>query len=117
METTHLPRSHTRLAETTVGAPYGHVPGHQYHDVDVLISRSAGGTIRVQIVETWGSCQGYDEEHGRRSVVARDVSLEQACREATVRARTAGIREGYLIEAMSQAEDAAAEIIEEKVVQ
>ena len=46
--------------------PYGHVPGHNYLDVEI---EAAGEMATLTI--TWGSAQGYDEEHGREEYSAR----------------------------------------------
>ncbi len=49
----------TKAQSYYAGRPYGHVPGHHYLDVDICVTaRCASITI------TWGSAQGYDEEHG-----------------------------------------------------
>lgn len=90
------------LAESEKGTPYGHVPGHQYHDVAVTIGKR-GEKIRVEVVEVWGSAQGYDEEHGRNRVVAIDADLDAAVRIANSRSKEAGIREDYMIQALSTA--------------
>ena len=107
MKTAYCPKTHEELASVSVGKEYGHVPGHQYHDVDVVISRM-GDRYRVHVVESWGSAQGHDEEHGRVEVVARGDSLQEAIREARQRASEAGIVEegaAYLTRALSAAED------------
>lgn len=91
------------------GKAYGHVPGHQYHDVDVTIRRTRNGNWTVEILETWGSAQGYDEEHGRKRVIGRDDSLAGAVRDARQRAKSAGIGPDYIEEAISAAEDEAAQ--------
>src|SRR5262245_46503982 len=50
------------------GRPYGHVPGHEYLDVEVLKRRS-----NFVLLVTWGSAQGrHDQEHGR-SEYSRDT--------------------------------------------
>lgn len=91
------------IAEGEKGIPYGHVPGHHYHDVFVTISKR-GEKSRVEVVEVWGSAQGHDdEEYGRNRVVAIDTSLANAIRIANLRAKEAGIREDYLIQALSSA--------------
>lgn len=92
----------TKIAEASKGTPYGHVPGHNYHDVDVTISQS-GAKLRVEVLETWGSAQGYDREHGRNRVVAIDEDLDTAVRIANSRAKEAGIRGDYMIQALSSA--------------
>jgi hypothetical protein len=99
-------------ATGSAGKAYGHVPGHQYHDVDVTIRRTRNGCWTVEILETWGSAQGYDEEHGRKKVIGRDDSLESAVRDARQRATSADIDPDYTDEAVSEAESEAAEEIE-----
>lgn len=111
------------VSEASAGKAYGHVPGHQYHDVDVVISvrPPAGAGIgpnvsrpwRVHVVESWGSAQGYDEEHGRREAVGRGEGIEEACQSARDRAAKAGIECEYLEQALSKAEDAAEDRCEE----
>jgi hypothetical protein len=119
MRTAYAPKTHTQLASVNVGVPYGHVPGHQYRDVDVVIStptrsRQGDSLYRCHIVESWGSAQGRDEEHGRREVIGRGPSIQAACSNALCAAKQAGITEGYLAEAVSQALDAAEEAIAEQ---
>ena len=92
----------TEISTACKGTPYGHVPGHSYHDVDVSIGM-CGQKFRVEILETWGSAQGYDEEHGRNRVVAIDADLDAAVRTANSHAKEAGVREDYLIQALSSA--------------
>ena len=99
----------TTRAQASKGTPYGHVPGHQYHDVDVSISDNfdplGQRTLkhRVEILEVWGSAQGCDEEHGRNRIVAIDADLDEAVRIASSRADTAGMRKEYVVQALSQA--------------
>jgi hypothetical protein len=64
------------------------------------------------VVESWGSAQGYDEEHGRREVIGRGTIVETATEDARVRARDAGITYEYLEQALSLAEDEALEAAE-----
>ena len=101
------------VASACRGAAYGHVPGHQYHDVEVGIGRR-GSVYRAAVLETWGSCQGYDEEHGRRKVVARSTSWREALDGALSQARGAGIGteepvSEYLARAASACRDEAEE--------
>lgn len=114
MRTAYCPKSHGKLAEASAGVAFGHVPGHQYRDVDVVVSVSATMAIRVHVCESWGSCQGHDEEHGRREVVGRGQSVQEACNTAMSRAIAAGIGREYLTQALSQAEDAATEEMEDR---
>lgn len=101
----------TVIAEAENGKPYGHVPGHQYHDVKVTIGKR-GKKIRVDVFEVWGSAQGYDEEHGRNRVVAIDTDLDSAVRIANSRAKEAGIREDYMIQALSIAHADAVDVLD-----
>ena len=68
----------------TSGKSYGHVPGHHYHDVEVSIERKPNGRWMVDILETWGNNQGYDEEQGKRQVIGRDATLDAAVERATL---------------------------------
>lgn len=111
MRTAYSPKSHVELSNESAGKAYGHDPGHHYHDVDVVVSRAKNDSIRVHICESWGSCQGYDEEHGRREAIGRGESIRSACQDARSRAKAAGITCEYLEQAMSLAEDAAEEAV------
>ena len=91
------------------GNEYGHVPGHQYRDVDVTIVRTRKGNWTVEILETWGSAQGYDEEHGRKKVIGRGNSLDGAVRDARTKAHEADIDREYMTQSLSCAEAEAAE--------
>ena len=91
------------------GTEYGHVPGHQYHDVDVTIVRTRKGKWTVEIFETWGSAQGYDEEHGRKKVIGRGDDLNDAVSDARTKAHEADIEREYMTQALSCAEAEAAE--------
>lgn len=107
MRTAYCPKSHTELASESVGKPYGHVPGHHYHDVEVVISKRAD-SFRVHVVESWGSAQGYDEEHGRREVIGRGGSIGSACDNALLMAKDAGLMAcEYTVQAVTKAKDAA----------
>tara|TARA_Y100000310_G_scaffold316852_2_gene369059 strand:+ start:1145 stop:1438 length:294 start_codon:yes stop_codon:yes gene_type:complete len=81
------------------------VPGHHYHDVDVVVSTRTS-KYRVHVVETWGSAQGYDEEHGRREAIGRGETVEEAIQDARERASNAGIECEWLEQAICAAEDA-----------
>ena len=106
--TTTCPASHTELAAVCVGKEYGHVAGHQYRDVHVMISRNNRG-YRCQIVEVWGQNRGCDEEEGRREVVERAGKLLDAASVAGLLAERARISDEYLSQALSQAVDIAQE--------
>ena len=108
MRTAYCPKSHTELASESTGRAYGHVPGHQYHDVDVVVS-TRSDKFRVHVCESWGSAQGYDEEHGRREAIGRGDSIRDAIDNARDRAASAGIETEYLEQSLSKAEDAAEE--------
>lgn len=108
MRTAYCPKSHVELASESSGKAYGHVPGHQYHDVDVVISERSG-KFRCHVVESWGSAQGYDEEHGRREAIGRGETIRAAVSDARTRSRDSGITCEYLEQALSMAEDAAEE--------
>jgi len=105
-------REWKKLADASKGTEYGHVPGRQYHDVDVTIS-TRDDKFRVEVLETWGSAQGYDEEHGRNRIVAIDDDMDTAVRIANARAKAAGIREDYMIQALSSAHADAVDKIDE----
>lgn len=95
---------------SSVGNEYGHAPGHQYHDVDVTIIRTRRGKWTVEILETSGNAQGYDEEHGRKQVIGRGDELSAAITDARERAERACIDNdnmGYLERAISGAESEA----------
>lgn len=98
--------------KATAGRPYGHVPGHHYHDVDVWIQRSANSRWFVTVLETWGSCQGRDEEHGRHQICGRGKSLDDAQAQAERLAQAAGINQEYLAQALSQAASEAEELMD-----
>lgn len=108
MRTAYCPKSHEELATESAFKPYGHVPGHQYHDCDVVVSNK-GDKFRVHVVESWGSCQGWDEEHGRREAIGRGDSIREAIADARTRAKDSGIECEYLEQALSKAEDSAEE--------
>lgn len=69
------------------GEPYGHVPGHSYHDVDIHHRQTTAGRHQVRIREVWGSAQGDDEEHGRNEWIGSGPDLESALDEAVREAR------------------------------
>lgn len=72
----------------SAGRPYGHVPGHRYVDVHVAVE--AKGRV-AKLTITWGSAQGYDEEHGREEYARRGAdpaSAIEAVRDAALDAQT-----------------------------
>lgn len=93
----------------TTGKSYGHVPGHHYHDVEVSIERKTNGRWMVDILETWGNNQGYDEEQGKRQVIGRDSTLDAAVERAERLAITAGIEKSFMAQSLSQAASEAEE--------
>ncbi len=103
----------TLKVTSSAGKKYGHVPGHNYHDVDVTISRTRPDRWTIEIVETWGGCQGHDEEHGRKTIMARGRTLEATVEEAARRAEAAELDRSYTTQALSCAEAGAAEEEEE----
>lgn len=94
MSTVYCPANHVLLSQSSVGTPYGHVHGHRYHDVDVLISRSTK-RYRCHVVETWGVGRvvGRDREEGRIAVVGRGDSAREAVSEAQSAAYRAGVNQ------------------------
>jgi len=110
MRTAYCPKSHADLASVSVGSPYGHVPGHQYGDADCLISRARNGTFRCHLVWSYGSAQGYDEEHGRTEVIGRGDSIHEAVVDCRHRVKETDLADNqYVPQALSQAEDEAEE--------
>ena len=119
MRTAYCPNTHRELAKTSKGEKYGHVPGHNYHDVDVVISQSRDGKFRCHIVESWGSAQGnYDQEHGRIEATGRGETIEAAANEAKeahiaiaghLIELEAGMETSYLAQAVAKAIDEATE--------
>ena len=99
-----------QIADANKGAKYGHMPGNQYHDVDVAIGQR-GDKFRVVVVETWGSAQGYDEEHDRNKVVVIDTDLDTAVWIASTCAQQAGIKQEYLVQALSNAHSEAVDAL------
>lgn len=116
MRTAYCPKSHEELASESAGLAYGHVPGHQYHDVNVVISRR-NDRYRIHAVESWGSAQGYDEEHGRREVIGRGTTLLNALCDVRERATAATITCEYFEQALSLAEDTAEEAIVDAIAE
>jgi hypothetical protein len=92
----------TRVASGTAGE-HG-MPGTGYHRVDGWVSRR-GKSWRCAIIEHWGSHQGYLEEHDCREVCASGQTGDEAIRFAARRAEAAEMRQGYLVQLVSQLED------------
>ncbi len=92
------------VAEGTAGTPYGHVPGHQFHDVIVTISHDRDANkFRAHVLEKWGSDQGYEEIHGSNEVSANDREWQTALLTVEERAREAGIEIPKLVQAIDAA--------------
>jgi hypothetical protein len=95
------------LANETRGNRYGHLPGHDYHDVNLAIfhrwHKTKGSRIKVEVLETWGVAERGDEERGRRRVTAIEDTLSAAISGADDQARGTGIHLGYLAEALLSA--------------
>ncbi len=108
---TYCPKAHKELGTASIGAPYNYVPRHQYSDVDVCISRAKNGTYRCHVVASWGSAQGYDEDHGRTEIIGRGDTIREACAEARDRAMDTDMNKNYLAQALSKAEDEAEEAV------
>lgn len=88
---------------TSAGNPYGHVPGHNYIDADLVSTPK-----KCKITITWGSSQGYDEEHGREEYTrtGRDQADAIAkCRDAAL-AEQNGESRRYIETAASRALEA-----------
>lgn len=102
------------IASAKAGKEYGHVPGHQYHDVKVSIGHR-GSKFRVQVEESWGSCRGVNnlEEAGNSRIVAIDDDLDAAVRIASSRAKEAQIAAEYLVQALSCAHSDAVDALPE----
>jgi hypothetical protein len=85
------------------GTAHGRGPGHNYHGVRVSISRKNSGRWTVDILETWGTDSGFDEEQCRKQVVGRDATLDAAVERAERLAMAAGIENPFLAQSLSQA--------------
>ena len=120
MRTAYCPDGEKEIGCGSVGNVDGHVPGHQYHDVDVVIScittpeGRLSAPYRCHVCESWGSAQGFDEEAGRNEVVVRASNVSAVVGDARDRGIAAGI-EGvalkYLTQALSEAEDTAFNVV------
>lgn len=99
----------------TVGKPGGYLPGRDYRDVTVTMTRRPDAW-RVEITEAWGSNQGCKEEHGKLEIFARCVHPQDAMRQAEERARDAGMTREYLTQAASKALDECLEAGETAVI-
>lgn len=89
------------------GAPYGHVPGHNYHDVLVEVRTGRSGRVYARAIEVWGSAQERDQEHGRTvlatgegdSVAEALRDLPRECGEGTAAGYYRAARSEALVEA------------------
>lgn len=114
MSILNMPSGFKKIGSSCVGKPYGHVPGHGFHDVDVTVGINGRGTVyRVAVEETSGSCQGHDEVHHRSGVSARANTIKEAAAEAKALAIEAGMEMKYLTPAVCEAVDEAHEAEEE----
>lgn len=107
-----MKRTWETLASANVGTPYGHAPGHRFHDVEVAIA-GRDARYRVEVKEQAGSAQRHDEVHHSARVVALDDDLDAAIRLASARAQQAGMRVDYLVQALSQAHADAMDAIDD----
>jgi hypothetical protein len=112
MITATFPKSHSELAFASSGNANGHLPGHNFHDVDVSVA-TRSGMFRVHVCENWGSCQGHDEEHGRRETITRGDTIAGTIAAARSSATRAGITTKLLEQSLTLAEDAAEEAMED----
>jgi hypothetical protein len=81
--------------EASNGKEYGHVPGHQYHDVQGTLQQTKHGW-RCELVEVWGSAQGRDEEHGRKTASGRAGNPIAAVERAKAEAKEIGMEWRYV---------------------
>lgn len=109
-----LPKGHVEVGSGR--ASNDHYPGRPYHHVKVVVSRR-GAAYRCRVLETWGSDQGYLEEHDRSEVIGRGSSVAEAAAEAKALTQEAGIDGGMLAHALSKAVDEAEEDKNELAVQ
>jgi hypothetical protein len=91
------------LARAEVGIPYGHVAGHNYHDVTCTIDLVGAGRYRVDVSEVWGHSQGYDEESGRREVSGYGSTVAEASDAARRDAETSGMDMSWVVQALGLA--------------
>jgi hypothetical protein len=98
----------TEIVSEGVGVPYGHVPGHQYHDVDATLYQRPG-EYRIDLIEHWGSAQGRDEEHGRREVSGYGATIAEAVTEAKAEAETSGMDMSWVVQVIALVRRAADE--------
>jgi hypothetical protein len=94
------PESHVEIGSGL--ASNEHYPGTRFHRVKVVMSRRST-LYRCRVLETWGSDQGYLEEHGRREVIGHGSSLASAATDAKALAKDAGIDASFLAQALSKA--------------
>lgn len=100
-----------KIVEVSAGKPYGHVPGHKFEDVDIVVRKTAAG-YRAKVTYRRGSAQGYDQVHFEREVSASDQDPAEAVARACERALATGeYPAGYLLEAESLAEEALEEAV------
>ena len=91
------------------GKAHGRGPGHNYHDLQVTIGRKHNGRWSVNIIESWGTDSGFDEEQAQKHVTGRDATLELALDRATRLAVAASIDQSFLEKSLNQAVNQAKE--------
>jgi hypothetical protein len=96
----HPPPSRCRLVYASVDDERDHVLGHQYHNINIVVSQCCT-CYRCEVVEEQRA-RGYDEEQ-RAIVVGCGASFPDAFRQATSRACSVGMNSGLLAEAIRQA--------------
>jgi len=105
------------IANECVGYEYGCVPGHQYDDVWVSVSKR-GKVFRAEIKQVWGNNQGFREQHGKIEVSARGYDAQEVLEIAMSRAKETTIYSNklsreYLLQAFCKCEDALADALAE----
>jgi len=88
------------LASENVGKTGGHTSEDDYQDVDVRVCRR-GTTYRVNVMVTWGSSQGYGQEHGRRRIMGVSNSLDGAVEAAEAGVILVGLTPEYATQVLS----------------
>ena len=81
-------------------------PGSGFYITSVAVAKLANGRFRATLSESWGSNQGYLEEHGGNEVKGRGATWAEAISNAEQRARDAKFNMKYLAQAVGDAESA-----------
>lgn len=105
-----VPKGYGLIGEGCAGKAYGHVPGHQFHDVEVAVAlRASDGRFRAAARETLGCSQGRgrDQTNECRDVVGFGDTLAEALAQVQDRASSAGFNTEYLVRAVCRAQDEA----------